>query len=360
MIKDYDGRFPLSSWLKDFFRENKQMGSRDRKTVSELVYGYFRLGHNQYNSIEERILAALYSSNHLEELTEYFRSTHTSPEEFSTDRIFPWKDYLSEGIDADAFAASFLVQPDLYIRIRPGREKDVASKLDASGIQYLKCSDACIALPNSTKIDALLKLNEEVVIQDKSSQQTVRLLDNIPLRKVWDCCAASGGKSIMVHDLDNNVDLTVSDIRESIISNLKNRLKEAGIKNYNAFVADLTSPNNTLPDQQYDLIIADIPCTGSGTWSRTPEQLSFFKTEKIAHYTKLQRQIIRTAMTKLNAGGNLLYITCSVFKQENEEMVNIILSDEKIRLVRKELIKGYSEKADTMFAALFTNAQASE
>jgi 16S rRNA (cytosine967-C5)-methyltransferase len=359
IIKDYDGRYPLSAWLKDFFRENKQMGSRDRKTVSELVYGYFRLGYNQFKNIEERMLAGLYAGNHLKEIAEYFKSTRTAPDEFSTDKIFPWKDYLSEGIDSKAFAESFLVQPDLFIRIRPGKEKDAIDKLNTSGIQYSKCGDNCIAFSNSTKIDALLKLNEEAVVQDKSSQQTGNLLHNISFHTVWDCCAASGGKSIMAHDINNTIELTVSDIRESIISNLKNRLKEAGIKNYNAFIADLSSSNVKLPEQRFDLVIADVPCTGSGTWSRTPEQLYFFDQKRIAYYTRLQQQIMHTAVTKLNKGGHLLYITCSVFKQENEDIVDNILSDENITLVKKELIKGYNDKADTMFAALFTSAPAS-
>ena len=51
IIEEYDGRVPLSVWLKEFFRNNKQMGSRDRKTVSEMVYGYYRLGHIEFSSI---------------------------------------------------------------------------------------------------------------------------------------------------------------------------------------------------------------------------------------------------------------------------------------------------------------------
>ncbi len=57
-------------------------------------------------------------------------------------------------------------------------------------------------------------------------------------------------------------------------------MSKHGIDNYKSFVADLTDNNDSVPETKYDLIIADVPCTGSGTWARTPEQLSFFKEEK--------------------------------------------------------------------------------
>ena len=359
IVKAYDGRHPLSAWLKNFFRENKQMGSCDRKTISSLLYGYFRLGHNEYKNVEERMLAGLFANTQLQELANYFKATRPVPEQYRSEKIFPWPAYLSEGIDAHLFAESFLIQPDLFIRLRPGKEKSVIDKLQKSSVAYSSCGANCIALPNSTKTDALFNVNADAVVQDKSSQQTFRLLDSVAFDTVWDCCAASGGKSIMAYDINNRIDLTVSDIREKIISSLHDRLMEAGVKNYHSFVADLSSGNAKLPDRQYDLIIADVPCTGSGTWSRTPEQLYFFEEQKIAHYTRLQQQIVGTALKKLRPGGHLLYITCSVFRQENEEMASAIQANENIALLKKELIRGYDQKADTMFAALFTNAPAS-
>src|SRR5690606_27157702 len=104
---------------------------------------------------------------------------------------------------------------------------------------------------------------------------------------VWDCCAASGGKSILAKDILKNIQLTVSDIRKSILINLEKRFASAGIKAYTAKVADLTDPSFShsplAPSERFsragthhsafDLIICDAPCSGSGTWARTPEQL---------------------------------------------------------------------------------------
>ena len=334
IINEYDGSVPLSAWLKDFFKANKQMGSRDRKTVAELVYGYYRLGHLQYDNIEERLLDG------------YNKTPKPG-------RIFPWIDALSAGIDANTFPGSFLIQPDLFLRIRPGKEQLVHNKLTGAGIDYYSCDNNCIGLANATKIDQLLDVDADVVIQDKNSQRTGSFLPKQEGMRIWDCCAASGGKSIMAYDYIKNAQLTVSDIRQSIINNLKERFARAGISKYQSFKADLTDKNVVLPPGEYDLIVADVPCSGSGTWARTPEQMFFFKEEKIGEYQQLQKKIVDKIVPSLKPGGFLLYITCSVFAKENEEMVAYVLQNKTLGLVQSGLFKGYNEKADTLFAALF-------
>jgi len=178
---------------------------------------------------------------------------------------------------------------------------------------------------------------------------------------IWDCCTGSGGKAILAYDIIPNIQLTVSDKRESIIKNLQKRFEKAGIKSYNFFVADLENLNKISPPaaaiiqkQKFDLIICDAPCTGSGTWSRTPEQLFYFHKNQIDKYASLQKKIVENITPFLKPGGHLLYITCSVFKKENEEIVEFIKEKLSLKLQRAEILKGYESKADTMFAALFT------
>jgi 16S rRNA (cytosine967-C5)-methyltransferase len=360
IIEEYDGRVPLSVWLKEFFRNNKQMGSRDRKTVSEMVYGYYRLGHTEFSSIEERIKTYINISGTLPEIKKYFFPEEKTSDHVDHNKIFPFKDLLSADVDPHQFSRSFLVQPDLFVRVRPGNKSIVIEKLVTNGINYEVFDDNCIAFRNATKIESVLDVNREVVVQDRSSQKISSFIElayeqvrNHPA--VWDCCAASGGKSILAHDVMENLKLTVSDIRKQIIENLIDRFKHAGILNYESFVADLTDPQSVLPDGVYDLIIADVPCSGSGTWARTPEQLYFFIREKISHYTNLQRKIVSRVIPSLKEKGYFLYITCSVFADENENMIQYISEKHGLKPVRVELLKGYTEKADTLFAALFTN-----
>src|SRR5688572_32204902 len=85
--------------------------------------------------------------------------------------IFPFKDELSGEIDHEKFIISFLKQPKLFIRIRPGYESIVLSKLQAANISYELISQSCIALPNSSKINAIINLDKEAVVQDYNSQQ---------------------------------------------------------------------------------------------------------------------------------------------------------------------------------------------
>ncbi|MDP9230300.1 MAG: Fmu (Sun) domain-containing protein, partial [Bacteroidota bacterium] len=337
----YKGQKPFGIFIKEFFKANKKYGSNDRKHISHLCYCYFRLGKaappnpplmgglsDEPLQIQEQILMSLFlcsdSPNEiLKELKpEWNEKVGLTLEEkcsmfnadFSLLNIFPFTEELSEGIDISAFILSHLRQPDLFLRIRPGKEFLVERKLNEAGIVFKKFSDTCIALPNSTKVDKVLDLDKEAVVQDYSSQRVGRFLDYAiaPSRndklQIWDCCSGSGGKSILAYDLIPNIDLTVSDIRKSILINLKKRFSKAGIKNYKSFVTDLTH-DSRLPTHDYDFIICDVPCTGSGTWGRTPEQLFFFKEEKIKEYASLQKQIVSNVIPFLKPGGCLLYIT---------------------------------------------------
>jgi 16S rRNA (cytosine967-C5)-methyltransferase len=168
----------------------------------------------------------------------------------------------------------------------------------------------------------------------------------------WDCCAASGGKTILLHDHFPSAKLTATDIRENILINLRNRLKRAGIRSYQAFVADLVG--KSFLSQKFDVIICDAPCSGSGTWGRTPEQLHFFTREKIDHYAGLQKKIALNASRSLKPGGYFLYITCSVFYLENEDVVAYLQQNSGLKLVVQQYHTGYDKKGDTLFTALFT------
>jgi 16S rRNA (cytosine967-C5)-methyltransferase len=95
-----------------------------------------------------------------------------------------------------------------------------------------------------------------------------------------------------------------------------------------------------------------VPCTGSGTWSRTPEWLRYFDLQQMMTYADLQYEIIQTVLPSLKKDGYLLYATCSVFKEENEEQVAKISQYFGLRIVASELFKGYEHKADTMYGAL--------
>lgn len=407
LLSRYNGEEPFSIWLKKFFKENRKYGSKDRKIIAHLCYCYFRLGKGLLNiPIQERILAAVFlcdqeASELLERLRPEWRLTpDPSPrgegnkisfrekisvlatydfQPFAIHDIFPWRNELSDGIEYEKFCESFLIQPDLFLRIRPGHENMVRKKLSEAGLKYDEISPGSLSLANSSKLDAVIELDREAVVQDFSSQNVAEFLDTsaslsagharnsleMPLRpfdsaqgsrsgsvKVWDCCAGSGGKSILARDVLGEIDLTVSDVRESILANLKKRFTNAGIKNYKSHILDLSASDSRLRTPDYRLIICDAPCTGSGTWSRTPEQLFFFDPKNIDTYSSRQKKIVSNIIPHLKPDGHLLYITCSVFRKENEEVIEFIKQKFNLQLLKMELLKGYDKKADTLFAAL--------
>jgi 16S rRNA (cytosine967-C5)-methyltransferase len=268
--------------------------------------------------------------------------------------VFPWIDELSETIDHRLFGNSFLVQPDLFVRVRPGYESIKNKLLQAGGRD---CGDLCVALPNTFPLQEIVTPDVEVVVQDKNSQSIAKYLDKVDDHrawKIWDCCAASGGKSILAFDHLTIDKLTVSDIRSSVLSNLRQRFVLAGIKSYESLMLDLSERVHPDPAEKYDLIICDVPCSGSGTWSRTPEQLYYFDIKETQRYAALQKKIAGNAIASLRKGGYFLYITCSVFRKENEEVVEYLESQSGLTLMQSGLEKGYEDRADTLFAALFT------
>lgn len=369
ILTRYDGAIPFAIWLKEYFRQHKKYGSKDRKAIARICFAYFRTGKALIGmQLNDRILAAMIlihpDEPQLEELIkpEWQKVMHLSTVKLSyflprPSWIFPLEEELSPAVNEPKFWFSHLDMPDLFLRIRPGKNEIVQSKLKKAAIPFSIEGD-CIRLSNTTKIDDILLIDEEVVVQDKSSQQVLNALQpQMPNAKrqtfsAWDCCAASGGKSILLHDLFPKAQITVSDIRESILHNLRNRFRRARIQQYRSFVADISSAQFQ-STKKYDVIICDAPCSGSGTWGRTPEQLQFFKKEKIDYYATLQKRIAINASKSLREGGSLVYITCSVFRKENEEVVEYILQNTSLKLQEQQYFKGYNEKADTLFAALF-------
>jgi len=386
IIREYRGEEPFASFLKKYFGRDRKFGSKDRKQIGNLCYCFFRLGKSFTQvSTKERILIGLFlcssdSNEVLEQLKPQWDQAVKQNiaekyvilgSEYSMLNVFPWKEELSKGIEHEEFCRSFVVQPDLFLRMRPGYEHLVRKKLLDAAFSFKVISDRCVALSNASKIEQIIELDKEAVVQDYGSQRIGDVfqlaIQNLkPRIRAWDCCAASGGKSLLLHDIDPGIDLTVSDVRQSILVNLKKRFEKAGIKKFKSLEIDLTRSNVELgtsnadagglhPDihrRDFELVICDAPCTGSGTWSRTPEQLYFFNEMKIAYYASLQKKIVANVIPHLKKDGYIVYSTCSVFKDENEEVVNYIQREFNLELVKSELLLGYGDKADTMYAAL--------
>jgi 16S rRNA (cytosine967-C5)-methyltransferase len=372
LLENYTGTEPFHLYVKRFFAAHKKYGARDRRQITQLCYSWFRAGHAlKHLEKELQCLYALFLCSevpnpllrHWDESL-YNEATKNLDEKLriveqrvglEPNRLFPWNAALSPEIDQTLFQQALLLQPKVYLRLRPGKEQKVITALHANHIPFETVIEQCIAVDNNTKADAVLQLDQDAVVQDLNSQQVLNLLKvygHLKKFAAWDCCAASGGKSLLLLDTFSNVHITVSDVRESILHNLRSRFQKAGVKGYRSFVCNAATE---VPPggQTFDVILCDVPCSGSGTWSRTPEQLHTFKTEKIEAYAQLQKSIVANVSRYLKPGGWLLYSTCSVFKQENEDVVQAVTQSGSLNFLKNAYYKGYDKRADTLFAALF-------
>ena len=369
ILKSYDGVLPLHRFLPTYFKQNKKMGSSDRRWATRHIYSFFRLGKalNTLNNEERLCIADFLCHETLSPIVEQkfpdwsnqvtallgekLSLVMAAYSEFNLEDVYPYHAHLSEGINQTEFFTSFFKQPDLFIRVAAPHQQEILSQLQNEYIPVKAINETALALANGTKLEAVLK-EGTYQVQDLSSQHTGTYFEPKKWDKWWDCCAASGGKTLLLHSLEPVVELLVSDLRESILQNLDERFRLAGIKKYHKKELDLLKNNDqVLHHYQFDGIILDAPCTGSGTWGRTPEMLSFFSDQKIAFFANIQKSIAQNVIKYLKPGKPLIYITCSAFAEENEEVIKHLVANFPLALEKMELIKGYKNQADTMFVA---------
>ena len=370
LLEEYPAETPLSKFLPGFYRQNKQMGSTDRKVASRLIYNYFRLGAAlpELPSEDRLIVAEFLCNSQVNSFLQHFKPewaacvgftldeklalVKTAYKDFKLADVFPWSNQISEGIDKEAFLKSFFVQPDLFIHVHNGYDHLVKAELNKAEVAFKDEGDGCFALPNGTRLETIFPTQHWFEVQDYSSQQTANFFKPNKWDQWWDACAASGGKSLLLHEMEPDIKLVVSDIRESILANLDERFQQAGLRKYQKKLLDLTqNPDQEMHDYAFDGIILDAPCSGSGTWGRTPEMIAQFHPSKIEFFQRLQKSIASNVARFIKPGKPLIYITCSAFKGENEDVVNFLVKELGLKLEEQMVLTGYENKADTMFVA---------
>jgi len=370
ILEEYPAETPLSKFLPGFYRQNKQMGSTDRKVANRLIYNYFRLGNAlaDHPSEDRLVVAEFLCNTQVNSFIQHFKPewalcigftldeklalVKTAYKDFALKDVFPWVDQISAGINKEAFLKSFFTQPDLFIHVHNGYDHLVKAELNKAGILFKDEGNGCFALPNGTRLETIFPTQHWFEVQDYSSQQTANYFKPSKWDQWWDACAASGGKSLLLHEQEPDIKLVVSDIRESILANLDERFQQAGLRKYQKKLLDLTqNPDQEMHDYAFDGIILDAPCSGSGTWGRTPEMIAQFHPSKIEFFQRLQKAIAANVAKFIKPGKPVIYITCSAFKSENEDVVNYLVKELGLKLEEQTVLTGYENKADTMFVA---------
>ena len=148
--------------------------------------------------------------------------------------------------------------------------------------------------------------------------------------RIWDCCAAPGGKTLVLAARHPAADILATDVSPSRLKALAGRMeRDPSAANVRVAEADASA----LPAEagNFDLILCDVPCSGTGTLARNPEIRHHLRPSDLARQADRQRALLATALSRLAPGGKLLYSTCSLEPEENEAVVAAVTLPSGIR-----------------------------
>jgi 16S rRNA (cytosine967-C5)-methyltransferase len=359
-----DKRAPVDGLLADYFRARRYIGSKDRGAISELVYFVLRFGGSLQWHIEtcDRsvtprravMVALLFMESPMEvaEIAEIFDGTKYSPaaltdQERSMLEKCARRDFTPPEMPQDAR----LNYPEWAEgRLHDAFGDDIEAAMQALNAQapidlrtnMLKCKEAgdlILALDKDgyfgvptplSPIGVRLKkrlaaFNTQAFkdgkyeMQDEGSQIVSLLVKAKPGQKVIDFCAGAGGKTLAIAaTMENKGRILAWDVSANRLGQMGKRLARAGVSNVQTHV--LTSESDPYLKRHVgsaDWVVVDAPCSGSGTWRRNPDLKWRFSLEDLQEIKSLQQSILTNAARLVKPGGRLVYITCSVFPDEN-------------------------------------------
>jgi 16S rRNA (cytosine967-C5)-methyltransferase len=206
----------------------------------------------------------------------------------------------------------------------------VLDELRAAGAQL----EASGIAPGAWRVEGAPALVRElaqqgrIYIQDEASQLVAHVLDARAGERVLDACAAPGSKTTHIADRANDRALVLAgDFHRHRLNALLETCERQGLKSVRAVVHDAS---HALPfaEEAFDRVLVDAPCTGTGTLRRNPEIRWRITAEDILTLQAVQLRILRNSAKLVGRGGRLVYSTCSVEPEENEQVVNLFLQQE--------------------------------
>jgi 16S rRNA (cytosine967-C5)-methyltransferase len=172
--------------------------------------------------------------------------------------------------------------------------------------------------------------NGQVVIQDEASQLVAALVGiDLPKEKsqILDCCAAPGGKTLAIADYNPNATITAVELHPHRARLLQKLLRQNSSRSKTQ-IQIVTADAQHLPiTHKFDRVLADVPCSGTGTLARNPEIKWRLTPADLADLPLRQLAILRSALTQVAPRGRLIYSTCSLEKEENESVVEQALAE---------------------------------
>ena len=363
---DYPARLVLSTWA----RGNRYAGSKDRAAIANLVFDVLRRAgsygaYMKSQTSRSLALAAILDSwgFTLQELDELCDGSQYAPPPLSEDE----KAGLARLAEQTPLESDPAALADLPAWLYPSLEAAFGERTVAEGqalaqrapidlrVNRLKVKRStvskplaalapveCAELPDALRIappkgpDKSPRLEQFegykrgwFEVQDLGSQMVSALSGVKSGMQVLDLCAGSGGKTLaMAAMMGNKGQIYAYDNEQKRLSPIAERLKRAGAHN----VRVLPCGNQGALDKlaaKMEVVLVDAPCTGSGTWRRKPDSKARLTKIQLEERLKEQRAVLAQGAKAVKAGGRLVYVTCSILPQENEQQIKRFLEENK-------------------------------
>ncbi|MEW9616977.1 RsmB/NOP family class I SAM-dependent RNA methyltransferase [Shinella sp. S4-D37] len=351
-------RRPVADALKDWGLSHRFAGSGDRAAIGNIVYDALRMRLSHAYLMDDDSPAALGHAVLLrqwglapEALAAEFDGDRFAPEPISDEKLAAFRartlddaalhvqgdipEWIQPAFEANfgdawlAEAKALAGRPTLDLRantLKAGRDKvlkalernaAVASAIAREGIR-IPAGEGPARLPNVTADLAFQKGWFEV--QDEGSQIVADLVVPQEGEQVLDFCAGGGGKTLaMAAAMHNKGQVHAYDTDRKRLAPIIERLKRAGTRNVQ--VHETMASLGPLKGR-FDRVLVDAPCTGTGTWRRRPDTKWRLTEKNLEERLAQQQEALANASAFVRPGGFLLYVTCSILPQENEEQVS--------------------------------------
>ncbi|KFE35416.1 RsmB/NOP family class I SAM-dependent RNA methyltransferase [Thioclava atlantica] len=329
---------PAERCLTNWARAHRFAGSKDRAAIRDHVYDVLRcrgscaaLGGGQGG--RALVLGLIRLQGEAPETVfsgERFAPAPLSDEERARlDRPVPedlalrdWPDWLLAplqarfGEECPAVAEAMRHRAPVFVRVNRARVSRGAAiaALEEDGIEARPHPLAETALElgaGARRIQQSRAWREGLVeLQDASSQAAIARVPLVAGQSCLDYCAGGGGKALALAAACHEARISAHDVDAGRMRDIPVRAERAGTR------IALRAPGD--PGTGYDLVLVDAPCSGSGTWRRTPEAKWRLTPERLEELVALQARILSEASHCVAPGGRLVYMTCSLFEAENE------------------------------------------
>ena len=261
-------------------------------------------------------------------------------------------------VEAEAFAQANNEVPATAFRVvtKKASETEILEKLNAAGasLESSKIVAGAWRVTGATPLLRELTAAGEIYLQDEASQLVAQVVEVKPGDRVLDLCAAPGGKTTMMADRAGDQGMIVAADRSAtrliIVTNTA-RLHE--LKSITPLVLD-GAARLPFAKESFDRVLVDAPCSGTGTLRRNPEIRWRLTPTDIVRLAQQQKQILSRALEAVKPGGSLIYSTCSVEVEENEDVIEEVIGrNERFRLVNTTRTWPHVDRCDGFFIAVF-------